>query len=134
MSNNEDLHGSAPDKSKVALLIIDMICDFEFEDGEKLYAQTEPMIENLVEFKRRARAAGVPAIYVNDNFGRWQSDFKKLLAHSQDESRRGSKIANLLAPDEDDYFVLKPKHSGFYSTTVSDSRFQIPDCKSAVCN
>ena len=24
----------------------------------------------------------------------------------------------MLKPDEDDYFVLKPKHSGFYSTTL----------------
>jgi nicotinamidase-related amidase len=25
----------------------------------------------------------------------------------------------MLLPDDDDYFVLKPKHSGFYSTTLS---------------
>jgi len=33
MSRNANLHENAPDKSKVALLLIDMISDFEFEDG-----------------------------------------------------------------------------------------------------
>ena len=31
---------------------------------------------------------------------------------------RGQPIAELLAPDEKDYFVLKPKHSGFHSTSL----------------
>ncbi len=41
-----------------------------------------------------------------------------MLEHCLDESVRGSAIAKLLAPDEEDHFVLKPKHSGFYSTTL----------------
>jgi nicotinamidase-related amidase len=64
----------------------------------------------------RLRQAGVPAIYVNDNFGRWQSDFRKTLAYCNDT--RGRPIAEILHPQEDDYFVLKPMHSGFYSTTL----------------
>ena len=118
MSKNEDLHGSAPDKSKIALLIIDMISDFEFENGEKLFANTEPAAENIARLKRKAKQSKIPVVYVNDNFGKWQSDFKKLLEHCSDEKVRGSSIARLLAPDEDDYFVLKPKHSGFFSTTL----------------
>ncbi|MDQ3321322.1 MAG: cysteine hydrolase [Acidobacteriota bacterium] len=118
MSQNESLHGNAPDNSSAALLIIDVISDFEFEDGEKLFENALPMAEKLAAFKKRAKDAGIPAIYVNDNFGKWQSDFKKLLAHASDKSVRGSKIAELLAPDADDYFVLKPKHSGFFSTTL----------------
>jgi nicotinamidase-related amidase len=31
---------------------------------------------------------------------------------------RGKPIVELLRPDEDDYFVLKPKHSGFFSTAL----------------
>jgi nicotinamidase-related amidase len=118
MPKNEDLHGNAPDKSKVALLIIDMISDFEFEDGEKLFANAKPIAENLARLKRKAQKARVPVVYVNDNFGKWQSDFKKLLEHCSDEKARGNSIARLLSPDDDDYFVLKPKHSGFFSTTL----------------
>ena len=118
MPKNEDLHGNAPDKSKIVLLIIDMISDFEFEDGEKLYANTEPAAENIARLRKKAKKAKVPVVYVNDNFGKWQSDFKKLLTHCSDEKVRGSSIARLLSPEEDDYFVLKPKHSGFFSTTL----------------
>jgi nicotinamidase-related amidase len=118
MSDNENLHGNAPDKSDVVLILIDVISDFEFEDGEKLFKNALPMAKKLAAFKKKAKKAKIPVVYVNDNFGKWQSDFKKLLAHSLDKRLRGAQIAKLLAPEEDDYFVLKPKHSGFYSTTL----------------
>ncbi|MBA2494849.1 MAG: cysteine hydrolase [Acidobacteria bacterium] len=118
MSQNEDLHGNAPDKSNVVLLLIDVINDFEFSNGEKLFENAVPMAKKLAALKEKAKKANVPVIYVNDNFGKWQSDFRKLLKHCLDKSVRGSRIAELLKPDGDDYFILKPKHSGFYSTTL----------------
>jgi len=116
---SEDLHGFAPDKSGAALLLIDVINDFDFPEGEQLLQLALPVGRNIARLKRRATAAGIPSIYVNDNFGRWQSDFKKLVAHARREDGRGKPFVELLLPDEDDYFVLKPKHSGFYSTTLS---------------
>ncbi|MDT7604526.1 MAG: hypothetical protein QOF61_2523 [Acidobacteriota bacterium] len=118
-AKNEDLHGNVPDTAAVALLLIDVINDLEFEGGENLLRHALPAAKRLAELKRRAREAGVPVIYVNDNFGRWQSDFKKLLEHCLEEGVRGRPLAELLPPDEEaDYFVLKPKHSGFFSTTL----------------
>jgi nicotinamidase-related amidase len=113
---NRDLHGNAPDKSETALLLIDVINDLEFDEGDALLKHALPMARRLLELKRRLQTAGVPAIYVNDNFGRWQSDFTKQVEHCLHDGVRGQPIAALLRPDEDDYFVLKPKHSGFYST------------------
>ena len=115
---SEDLHGSAPDKSGAALLLIDVINDFDFAEGEQLLKLAIPTAKNIARLKKRARAAGIPAIYVNDNFGRWRSDFKKTVAHSRAEGH-GKEFVELLLPEEDDYFVLKPKHSGFYSTSLS---------------
>lgn len=117
-AKNEDLHGNVPDKSNVALLLIDVINDLEFESGAELLRHALPMAERLAELKRRARAAGVPVIYVNDNFGKWQSDFKKILEHCLGEDVRGRPLVERLRPEDDDYFVLKPKHSGFFSTTL----------------
>jgi nicotinamidase-related amidase len=118
-AKNEDLHGNVPDKADIALLLIDVINDLEFESGEELLKHALPMAERLAALKKRAKQSGVPVIYVNDNFGRWQSDFNKLLKHCLDENTRGRPLAELLRPDdEDDYFVLKPKHSGFFSTTL----------------
>ena len=131
MSKNEDLHGNAPDKANVALLLIDIINDFEFVDGEKLFANTLPIAKNIAKLKAKAEKAKIPIIYVNDNFGKWQSNFKNLLEHCLDKSVRGSKIVELIAPKENDYFVLKPKHSGFYSTTL-DLLLQHLQCKTLV--
>ena len=116
---SKDLHGSAPDKSKAALLLIDVINDFDFPDGEELLRLAMPVGRNIAKLKERARAAGIPSIYVNDNFGRWQSDLKKLVDHCLRDDGRGKQFVEMLLPEEDDYFVLKPKHSGFYSTTLS---------------
>lgn len=118
MSKSESLHGNAPDNSSTVLVLIDVISDFEFEDGDKLFENALPMAKNIAALKKRAVQAQIPTVYVNDNFGKWQSDFKKLLEHARDSAVRGSRIAELLAPDAADYFVLKPKHSGFYSTTL----------------
>ncbi|HVF50440.1 MAG TPA: isochorismatase family cysteine hydrolase [Pyrinomonadaceae bacterium] len=107
-----------PDKAEVALLLIDVINDLEFDSGEELLKHALPAAERLAAFKREAKRAGIPVIYVNDNFGKWQSDFNKLLAHCLDRDARGRRLAEILRPDEDDYFVLKPKHSGFFSTTL----------------
>jgi nicotinamidase-related amidase len=115
---NHDLHGSAPDQSDVALLLIDVINDLEFEGGEKLVPHALSMARRLAEFKRLAKRNGVPVIYANDNFGKWQSNFRRLLKHCLEDGVRGEEVARLLEPEEDDYFVLKPKHSGFYSTTL----------------
>ena len=114
----QDLHGSAPDECRIALLIIDMINAFDFPGAQAMLPRALAAAKATAALKRRARKAGVPVVYVNDNFGRWRSDFRSTLAHCLREGVRGKPIAELLKPDEDDYFVLKPKHSGFQYTTL----------------
>jgi nicotinamidase-related amidase len=117
-ARNEDLHGNAPDKAAVALLLIDVINDLDFPEGNQLLRHALPMARQIQALKRRAREAGVPVIYVNDNFGRWRSDFNSQVEHCVEDGSRGKPIAELLRPEKEDYFVLKPKHSGFFSTTL----------------
>ncbi len=118
MASNPDLHGNAPDKSDVALLLIDVINDLDFPEGDQLLRRALPMAERLVDLKRRAREADIPVIYVNDNFGRWRSDFKAQVEHCLNDGVPGKPVVERLKPEGDDYFVLKPKHSGFFSTTL----------------
>lgn len=115
---NRDLHGSAPDTSGVALLLIDVINDFDFPEAEQLLRYALPMAHRLAELKQRAKQQRLPVVYVNDNFGRWRSDFKAQVEHCLQPDRPGRSVVELLQPAEEDYFVLKPKHSGFYSTTL----------------
>ena len=117
-AKNRDLHGFAPDQSRVALLLIDVINDLEFDNGERLLRHALPAAKKIAALKQRAKKADIPTVYVNDNFGRWQSDFTKQVKHCLEDDVRGAPVARLLAPEDDDYFVLKPKHSGFFSTSL----------------
>lgn len=117
-SKNQDLHGNVPESSPVALLLIDVINDMEWEGSEALAEQALPMAHRILALKRRAKSAGIPAIYVNDNFGRWQSDFRSVIDHCLNDDVRGADVARILQPEDDDYFVLKPKHSAFHATTL----------------
>jgi nicotinamidase-related amidase len=117
-AKNNDLHGNVPDESPVALILIDVINDMEFDTGEALFRNALPAARNIAQLKKRAREAGVATIYVNDNFGKWRSDFRTQLDHVLDDGVRGEPIAKLLHPAKEDYFVLKAKHSGFYDTQL----------------
>ena len=117
-AKNDDLHGNVPESSPVALVMVDVINDLEFDEGENLLPYALQMARRLAVLAGRARESGVAVIYVNDNFGKWRSDFRALLEHCRNDNVRGREIAEILAPKESDYFVLKPKHSAFFSTTL----------------
>ena len=102
----------------VALVLIDVINPMAFEGSDALVRQAIPMSKRLSALKARARSARVPAIYVNDNFGRWRSDFRSIVTHCLDDDVPGKPVAAELEPDSDDYFVLKPLHSGFHATAL----------------
>jgi nicotinamidase-related amidase len=105
-------------KSSVALLLIDVINHFQFPDGDKLLKRALPMATHLAKLKQRCRNAGIPAIYVNDNFGQWGSDAKSLIARCLESSCAGKPFVEQLKPDDEDYLVLKPMHSAFFQTPL----------------
>src|SRR5687767_6538029 len=108
---------SAPQR-RTALLLVDVINDMDFEGSEALVRHAEPMARRLHGLKQRCRAAGIPTIYINDNFGKWRSDFRSLVEHCINDPVPGREVAKLLKPDDEDYFVLKPKNSAFFGTTL----------------
>lgn len=118
VSRNEDLHGSVPDQCDVALLLIDVINDMDFPESDQLIKYALPAAQRIKALQSRARQLGIPSIYVNDNFGKWRSDFNALLKHCIEDDVTGRPVSQLLKPQESDYFVLKPKHSAFFSTTL----------------
>ncbi len=113
----KDLYGSVPDKCPVALLLIDVINDFQFPEAAALLRYAVPMSRKLKALASKARRASVPVIYINDNFGKWRSDFSSTVKHCT--AGAGKEVVKNLLPKKDDYFVLKPKHSAFYSTSLS---------------
>jgi nicotinamidase-related amidase len=108
----------AKTRSATALLLVDVINDLDFPGSGALVKAAEAMADRLARLAQRARKAGVPVIYVNDNFGRWRSDWRTVVARCGAEDAPGHRVARRLQPTEHDYFVLKPKHSGFFSTPL----------------
>ncbi|WP_242007587.1 cysteine hydrolase family protein [Luteimonas cucumeris] len=83
-----------------------------------MLGQALPAARRIAALKQRWKAAGAPVIYINDNFMQWQSDFRELVAICTHDGAPGAAIAQQLAPERDDYFILKPKHSAFFCTPL----------------
>lgn len=103
---------------RTALLIIDMINDMAFDGGEQMLPRALAAADHILTLRAAARAAGVPVVYVNDNYGQWHSERSKLIAHCARPDAPGRELAQRLAPGDDDYFIIKPMHSGFYATNL----------------
>ena len=116
--NSSNIGRRQLDPKTTALLLIDVITNFEFEDGDQLLRRTLPAARKLAQLKARAAKQGVSVIYVNDNFGKWQEDFKTMADHFRRPEAKGREVVSLLAPGREDYYVLKPHRSAFYSTSL----------------
>lgn len=105
-------------KAKTALLIIDMLNTLDFPGGIQLLRQSRLPASRIANLKKRCARKKIPILYVNDNFGHWHSDWHQVYDTCVSADSLGAPLARLLKPEDDDYFVLKPKHSGFFSSTL----------------
>ena len=105
-----------PSPVPVALLIIDVLTTFDFPDGDAILKGALQLRDSLVKLKVRVREAGIPVLYVNDNFGDWRSEKEVLMGRCMEA--KGGDFVRPLLPDSEDYFVLKPMHSAFYMTPL----------------
>lgn len=108
---------SASTHEKMALLIIAMINNFDFDGADELLPKAEKAAERLAVLKVAAKTHDVPIIYVNDNYGHWDSDFRSTVRRAQ--QGKGRRIAELLEPVPGDYSVVKPRNSGFFATPLA---------------
>ncbi len=100
----------------VALLLIDVLTTFQFPDGDAILRGALAIRDPLIKLKAQARKAGIPVLYVNDNFGDWRSEKEVLMGRCLEA--KGTQFVRPLLPDSEDYFVLKPMHSAFYMTPL----------------
>jgi nicotinamidase-related amidase len=121
MSRDEirkDFADDGTPKATMCLLIIDMINEFSFPEAQHMFPEVLSVAERITALKIRMKAAALPIIYVNDNFGQWRSNLPQLVKKCLSEQCRGRAIVERLQPDENDYIVLKPRHSGFFCTPL----------------
>jgi nicotinamidase-related amidase len=101
-----------------ALLLIDFFNPLDFKGGAALARPALRAARNTARLKARLRRARVPSIYANDNFGQWASDFSTLVATCRELDGAPGAMARLLAPQEGDLAILKPRHSAFFGTPL----------------
>lgn len=117
--NAQSGHAAPPPAAGgTALLILDMMNLFDFEDGQALGAAAGKAGACIARLRRRFDAAVAPVIYVNDNFAHWQGQFSDLVMACAEAGGHAATVARQLASRPHDYHVLKPKHSGFLATPL----------------
>jgi nicotinamidase-related amidase len=115
---HDNLHGNAADRCPVALLLIDVLNDLDFPQNEELVQKSASLGQCIANLKRRCKQAGIPALYINDNHGKWRSDYSAVLQHCLRPDAPGRHMVEQLVPGPEDYIILKPKHSAFYATPL----------------
>lgn len=113
-----DLHGNVPDTARAALILVDVLNDLDFPQNEYLLTQAPQLSQAIQRLKKRCADVGIPAIYVNDNRGKWRSDIHEVLRSVSRPNAPGSAFVQALVPTAKDYVVLKPKHSAFFATPL----------------
>jgi len=101
-----------------ALLLVDLISRFDFEDGPALLRGARRSLPACLRLRAAFDAAGWPVVYGNDNFGRWRSDFQGLLARCLAADAPGRALVEAIRPRPTDIVVLKPMHSAFFCTPL----------------
>lgn len=105
-------------ESRTTLLLVDFINPLEFPAARRLARPALAAARATAALKARLRRAGVQAVYANDNYGGWQSNFQSVFARCVGGGGVPAEMARLLAPAPDDIAVLKPRHSAFFATPL----------------
>jgi nicotinamidase-related amidase len=99
-----------------AVLVIDLLNTYEHDDADKLAKSVEQVVPIIARLIERARRDAVPVIYVNDNYGDWNSSAEELAERAL--NGRYPELVKPLLPNGDEAFVIKARHSVFYATPL----------------
>jgi nicotinamidase-related amidase len=100
-----------------ALVVVDVINDFQHEDGDQLLVSFKERLNAMTETLAQAREDGIPIVYVNDERGRWASDAPALVRAAL-EHGDGAAIVQSLKPRPGDHVLLKHRYSAFDHTPL----------------
>ncbi len=112
----DDASGPVGRGERSALLVIDMLNDYDHPDGAQLRRSVTRAIPPIQRLVSRARASAVPVIWVNDCHGRWSADRDEIVSAARNGA--GAEFIDPIAPDDDDPFLVKARHSIFYGTPL----------------
>ena len=104
--------------SRTALLLVDFMNPLDFPEGGRLAAKALLAARRTAALRQRAGSRNIPVIYANDHFGHWNHDFRHVIGACISRGPSSRALVEALAPREEDYFVLKPRHSAFFGTPL----------------
>jgi nicotinamidase-related amidase len=99
-----------------AVCVVDMLNTYDHEDADQLTANVEKVVEPVAALVDRAGHEGAEIIYINDNYGDWNSSQEELAERAM-AGKRPDLVEPILPPDEAD-FVIKARHTIFYMTPL----------------
>jgi nicotinamidase-related amidase len=105
-----------PENGDAALVVIDVLNPYDHEEGDVLAENACAAIPGIASLVEAACGAGVPVIYVNDNYGDWNSSPRELAERAL-KGRHPEAVEPVLPPDGAK-FVVKARHSAFYQTPL----------------
>ena len=104
--------------SPTVLLLVDVMNPLDFPEARRLEPAARTAARAIARLKRRLARDAVATIYANDNYGQWRSDFRDVLRCCRERGGTAAEIADVLAPSDEDLFILKPRHSAFFATPL----------------
>jgi nicotinamidase-related amidase len=99
-----------------ALLVVDMLNNYDHEDAEPLRASARAVVPVIADLIARAKDDGTPIVYVNDNHGEWTMGRGGLTRWALDGEDPA--LVEPIAPPKDIPFLIKARHSAFYATQL----------------
>jgi nicotinamidase-related amidase len=102
-------------ETKAALLVVDMLNRYDHPDADKLKESVRDVVPVIADMIDRARRTDTTVLYVNDNHGDWTAGRHELTAWALEGE---PSLVEPIAPPDDVPFLVKARHSAFYSTQL----------------
>jgi nicotinamidase-related amidase len=101
---------------ETALLVVDMLNPYEHPQADRLAERVARALPGTRELLRRAGEEETPVVYVNDNYGDWNSSSEELAKQALEGTH--PELVESVLPKEGQSFVIKARHSTFYETPL----------------
>lgn len=106
----------ADGEATTALLVVDMLNPYDHPEAEELAEHVANALPGVETLLRRAGEAEAPIVYVNDNYGDWNSSAEELARAATDGKH--PELVEPVLPQAGHSFVVKARHSTFYETPL----------------
>ena len=106
-----------PQEAGTALIVVDALNPFDHDDADALAESVAGTVEPIASLVAEARERDLPVVYVNDNYGDWNSSPSELAERGLEGAH--PELVEPLLPPDDALFVIKARHTIFYETPLN---------------